>query len=120
VTAAASGSSVGSPPVHVLEPVEGLRLEDPEEPQSMRVSLRDALLAGTDWREGFADDVCVGVWLWERWRPALEPVGMDREAFVDVVVGYRRELWLWLMGERGWDVVVSGLAGRVARRLPAS
>ena len=104
----------------VVEPVEGVRLEHPAEPAAMRDELRDALLAGVDWREGFSDEVCVGVWLWERWRPALEPAGMEREAFVDVVIGYRRELWLWLMGERGWDQVVAGLAGRVARRLPGA
>ncbi len=43
---------------------------------------------------------------------------MGREAFVDVIISYRREVWLWLMGERTWDQCVSGLAGRVARRLP--
>ena len=102
----------------VLQPVGGVRLELPEEPEGMRVALRDALLAGVDWREGFSDDVCIGVWLWDRWRAVLEPAGMDREAFVDVVVGYRRELWLWLMGERAWEPLVAGLAGRVARRLP--
>ena len=102
----------------VVEPVQGLRLDRPQEPVEMRDALRDALLAGADWRVGFTDDVCVGVWLWERWRPALEPVGMSREAFVDVIVSYRRELWLWLMGERMWDPFLSGLAGRVARRLP--
>jgi hypothetical protein len=102
----------------VVEPAEGLRLDHPEEPVEMRDALRDALLAGSDWREGFSDDICVGVWLWERWRPALEPVAMDREAFVDVIISYRRELWLWLMGERSWDQCVTGLAGRVARRLP--
>jgi hypothetical protein len=105
--------------MRVVEPAEGLRLDYPDEPVEMGTALRDALLAGADWREGFTDDICIGVWLWERWRSALEPVGMGREAFVDVVVGYRRELWLWLMGERGWDQVVTGLAGRVARRLPA-
>jgi hypothetical protein len=104
--------------VSVVEPAEGLRLDHPEEPVEMRDALRDALLAGTDWRDGFTDDVCVGVWLWERWRPALEPAGMAREDFVDVIISYRREVWLWLMGERQWDQVVSGLAGRVARRLP--
>jgi len=102
----------------VLEPAEGLRLAQLEEPRAMKEALRDALLAGADWREGFADDVCVGVWVWEAWRAALEPAGMDREAFVDAVVGYRRELWLWLAGERGWDPFVAGLAGRVARRIP--
>jgi hypothetical protein len=44
---------------------------------------------------------------------------MDRETFVDVVTAYGRELWLWLMGERQWDEFVTGLAGRVSRRLPA-
>ena len=104
--------------MRVVEPVPGLRLEAPEEPAEMRAALRDALLAGADWREGFSDDVCVGVWLWARWRPSLEPAGFGREAFIDVMVGYRRELWLWLMGERQWSEFVSGLAGRVARRLP--
>ena len=84
----------------------------------MRDALRDALLAGTDWRDGFSDDVCIGLWLWERWRPALEPVGLDREAFVDVIISYRRELWFWLIGERTWEQCIAGLAGRVARRLP--
>ncbi len=102
----------------VVEPAEGLRLDSPEEPVDMRDALRDALLAGADWRAGFSDDVCVGLWLWERWRPALEPVGMGREAFVDVIISYRREVWLWLMGERTCEQCLSGLAGRVARRLP--
>jgi hypothetical protein len=105
--------------VSVVEPAQGLRLDLPEEPGDMRVALRDAILGGSDWREGFADDICVGVWLWERWRPALEPAGMDREQFVDVIVGYRREVWLWLAGERMWEPFVTGMAGRVARRLPA-
>jgi hypothetical protein len=100
-------------------PADGLRLEHQPEPVEMGRGLRQALLEGADWREGFSHDICVGVWLWERWRPALEPVGMDREAFIDVVVGYGRELWLWVMGERQWDEFLSGLAGRVLRRLPA-
>jgi hypothetical protein len=58
-----------------------------------------------------------GAWLWERWRATLEPVGIAREAFIDVVAGYRRELWLWIVGDRGWEQMLSGLAGRVSRRL---
>jgi hypothetical protein len=102
-----------------LEPTEGVRLEHIDEPVEIQEGLRRALLDGADWREGFSSDICIGVVLWERWRPALEPEGMDREAFVDVVVGYGREVWLWLMGERQWDEFLSGLAGRVRRRLPA-
>ncbi|HEY4929463.1 MAG TPA: hypothetical protein VIH95_09970 [Acidimicrobiales bacterium] len=97
----------------------GSRLEFPEEPEELRVGLRDALLAGGDWRAGFSDDICIGVWLWSRWQPVLEPAGCTREDFVEIVVSTRRELWLWLLGDRRWEQYVTGLAGRVARRLPA-
>jgi hypothetical protein len=56
--------------------------------------------------------------LWERWGPALESAGMDRDRFAGVVAGYRRELWLWVMGERTWTQSAGGLLGRVRRRLP--
>jgi len=102
-----------------LQPAEGVHLEHIDEPLEIRLGLRQALLDGADWREGFSSDICIGVVLWERWRPSLEPAGMDREAFVDVVVGYGREIWLWLMGERQWDECLVGLAGRVRRRLPS-
>ena len=105
-------------PTPAAEEPGAVRLGHPDEPVDMRRSLCDALLGGVDWREGFSDDVCVALWLWEAWRPSLEPAGMSREAFVEVVMGYRRELWLWLMGERAWQALVSGLAGRVTRRLP--
>lgn len=93
-------------------------LELPPEPEGLRDGLRDALLGGGDWRAGFSDDICVGVWLWSRWQPALEPAGCTREEFVDIVVANRRELWLWLVGDRRWEQYVTGLAGRVLRRLP--
>ena len=103
----------------VVEPAEGLRLEQPDEPSTCASDCATPSW-GADWRDGFTDDICVGVWLWERWRPALEPAGMDREPFVDVIIGYRRELWLWLAGERLWEQFIVGLAGRVARRLPSA
>ena len=56
--------------------------------------------------------------LWERWGPALERAGMDRDRFGGIVAGYRRELWLWVMGERTWAQSAGGLLGRVQRRLP--
>ena len=118
----AGGSEVsgveGERELHVLELGSRVRLDLPEEPAELRVGLRDGLLNGGDWREGFSDDVCIGVWLWERWRAALEPAGCPRESFIDVVIGYRREIWLWLAGERTWEQCVAGLAGRVGRRLP--
>jgi hypothetical protein len=57
--------------------------------------------------------------LWERWGPALEAAGMERDRFERVVAGYRRELWLWVMGERTWAQSAGGLLGRVRRRLPS-
>ena len=90
----------------------------PRSPRTCGFPLRDALLAGEDWRAGFSDDLCVGVWLWSRWQPALEPAGCTREDFVEIVVSTHRELWLWLLGDRRWEQYVSGLAGRVLRRLP--
>ena len=56
--------------------------------------------------------------LWERWGPALERAGMDRDRFAGIVAGYRRELWLWVMGERTWAQSAAGLLGRIRRRLP--
>ena len=94
-------------------------LELPEEPGALRIGLRDALLAGADWRDGFPEEICIGGWLWSRWQPVLEPAGCSREAFVQIVESTRRELWLWLLEDRRWEQYVSGLAGRVVRRLPA-
>ena len=55
--------------------------------------------------------------LWEGWGHALAERGMDREAFGRVVAGYGNEVRLWVVGERPWEHCLSGLAGRVARRL---
>ncbi len=94
-------------------------LEVPAEPEELRTALRDAILAGGDWRAGFSDDLCIGSWLWDRWESRLEPAGCTREAFVEIVIATRRELWLWLLGDRRWEQYAGGLAGRVIRRLPA-
>lgn len=104
----------------VVEVDGGPRLELPEEPLDVKASLRDSLLEGHDWREGFDDDICVAIWLWKLWQPALEPYGVSREDFFDHVTAHRRELWLWLIGDRQWLQFVTGLAGRVVRRLPSS
>jgi hypothetical protein len=98
--------------------VHGPMLEFPAEPDDLRIRLRAALLDGGDWRAGFSDDICIGVWLWSRWQPVLEPGGCSREEFVDIVIANRRELWLWLLGDRRWEQYVTGLAGRVIRRMP--
>jgi hypothetical protein len=90
----------------------------PEEPAALRQRTRT--LIEQDPERGAAV-VDAGSWiadpLWERWGPALQPAGMDRDRFDGIVAGYQRELWLWVMGERTWPQCVSGLLGRVQRRL---
>ena len=103
----------------VFEVDGGPRLDLPDEPQDLKERLRRALLDGADWRAGLSDDICIGVWLWSAWRPVLEPAGCTREAFIDQVVAYRREVWLWLLGDRQWASLLTGLAGRLVRRMPA-
>ncbi len=47
----------------------------------------------------------------------LASVGVDRTSFGVIAAAYRRELWLWLAGERTWQQCCSGLLGRLERRL---
>jgi hypothetical protein len=112
----AAGSELSSAPM--LEVGQEVKLELPAEPVELRDALYEGLLNGGEWREGFSDEVCIGVWLWNRWRAALEPAGLSRERFIQIITDYRREVWLWLSGERTWEQSISGLAGRVGRRLP--
>jgi hypothetical protein len=44
---------------------------------------------------------------------------MDKARFLEIARSYSAELRLWVVGERPWIHCVSGLAGRVRRRLPA-
>jgi hypothetical protein len=91
----------------------------PEEPVELR--RRTRALVEQDPERGSAV-VDAGAFLadplWQRWGPALEAAGMSRDRFDQVVAGYRRELWLWVMGERTWAQSAGGLLGRVRRRLP--
>jgi hypothetical protein len=92
----------------------------PEEPVELR--RRTRALVEQDPARGAAL-VDTGAWiadpLWVAWEAALEGGGMDRDRFGEIVAGYRRELWLWVMGERTWAQAGGGLLGRVQRRLPA-
>ncbi|HUC36735.1 MAG TPA: hypothetical protein VMR97_06395 [Acidimicrobiales bacterium] len=103
----------------MLEPAEGLLLEIPEEPEELRVHLRAKALEDADSGEA-SYEVCFGAWIWERWRAALEAKGLSREALMEIVAAYRRELWFWLLAERRWEPLLEGLAGRVSRRLPGT
>jgi hypothetical protein len=99
-------------------PETGPSLEIPAEPVELRAGLRRSVLDGGEGQHGWGNGLAVGDGLWTHWGPALEAAGMDRRSFDEVVVGYRRELWFWLLGERTWESAVSGLAGRLRRRLP--
>lgn len=55
--------------------------------------------------------------VWAAWCGRL--AGVDEAWLAAVTAGHRRELWLWLVGERTWEQALTSLAGRVGRRLPA-
>jgi hypothetical protein len=90
----------------------------PEEPTAIGAALLRLVHAGQGWPDGGDEDAGLADALWASWSEDLAPAGMDREAFGRVVVGYRRELWLWILGDRSWTQAATGLAGRVLRRLP--
>jgi hypothetical protein len=95
-------------------------LSVPEEPVELR--RRTRALVEQDPARGAAlvdDGAFLADPLWQRWGPALEAAGLSRDRFGEIVAGYRRELWLWVMGERTWAQSAGGLLGRVKRRLPA-
>ena len=93
----------------------------PEEPRALRSMARTlldqapetglSLILGGEW---IADP------LWECWRDLLQEHGMDRERFRQIVADNGNELRLWVVGERPWQQYISGLAGRVTRRLSPS
>ena len=115
----ARASSLAEPEVasaRAAPELEAAQLEVPPEPVELHRELRTGLLAGQPFRP--TAGAAVSELLWHRWGPGLQAAGMDRLAFGAVVDGHRRELWLWVVGDRRWEPVVVGLAGRVLRRLP--
>jgi hypothetical protein len=88
----------------------------PDEPTGRAAAWLEAVLEGEDLaavlgaKDGFA------AWLWARWS-TLAAAGLARAEFEQIVEGYRREIWLWLAGERIWTQCCAGLAGRVSRRV---
>src|SRR5215213_1828556 len=93
----------------------------PEEPRALRSMARTLLDQAP---ETGLPLVIQGEWLadplWEYWGDLLRERGMDRDQFGHIVAGYGNELRLWVVGERPWQQYISGLAGRVERRLPPS
>ncbi len=91
-------------------------LHVPDEPAARAEGWLAAALGGRELEDVLTDDEGVVPWLWARWR-FLASTGLDEDAFRLVVLGYRREVWLWLAGERTWAQCCSGLIGRISRRI---
>ena len=78
-----------------------------------------AVLDGRDLEAVLTDVDGFVAWLWTRWR-YLASAGLDEDELRLIVLGYRREVWLWLAGERMWAQCCSGLIGRITRRIADS
>jgi len=92
------------------------QLHLPDEPRERVEAWRAAIRTGRGFDDILSGEDGVTAWLWSRWR-SLAAAGFDEESLGSVVLGYRRELWLWLVGERTWAQCCSGLIGRVNRRV---
>ena len=93
-------------------------LHVPEEPTVRAEGWLSAVLEGRPLDEVLTGEDGVAEWLWSRWR-SLGAAGLAERELGQIVLGYRREVWLWLVGERTWAHCCSGLVGRVTRRLGA-
>jgi hypothetical protein len=90
-------------------------LHVPEEPTVRAEHWLSAIVDGAALDDVLAGDEGLVDWLWSRWR-ILGSAGMTRDDLALVIAGYRREIWLWLAGERTWAQCCSGLIGRITRR----
>ena len=91
-------------------------LHVPDEPTARADGWLAAVLDGSDLERVLGDENDgVTAWLWSRWR-SLASAGLNEDDLRVIVLGYRREIWLWLAGERTWAQCCSGLIGRIDRR----
>ncbi len=88
----------------------------PDEPTARAEGWLAAVLDGQQLERVLTDDDGVVPWLWTRWR-TLSAAGVSEEDLGQIVLGYRREIWLWLAGQRTWSQCCSGLIGRITRRI---
>jgi hypothetical protein len=93
--------SVPPEPVELLEELRTVALADPGAVAGYAPARVAAVLAG----EGPAELTCLGI------RP---------DALRVAAHSYRREIWLWVMGERRWGPTAESILGRAARRTPAA
>jgi hypothetical protein len=88
----------------------------PDEPVAHAARWQAAVLDGQALDDVLTEDDGVIPWLWTRWR-SVASAGVSEGDFEQFVLAYRREIWLWLMGERTWAQCCSGLIGRITRRV---
>ncbi len=88
----------------------------PDEPTARAQEWLTQVLEGQKLADVLRADGGFVEWLWSRWS-ALRRAGVTRADFEEIVLGYRREIWLWLAGERIWAQSCAGLIGRVSRRI---
>ena len=93
-----------------------LALHLPDEPVHEATLWQDRVAAGEPFDSVLIGEGSIAAWLELRWR-ALRGVGIDSDAFAAIVGAMRRELWLWLRGERTWESVIGALLGRLERRI---
>jgi hypothetical protein len=94
-------------------------LHVPDEPTERAERWLAAVLDGRELEAVLTDADGFAPWLWTRWR-YLASAGLDEDELRMIVLGYRREIWLWLAGERVWAQCCSGLIGRITRRIADS
>jgi hypothetical protein len=97
-----------------VAPAPALHL--PDEPTARADAWLDAIAQGGALERVLAADDGLIEWLWSRWS-FLAYSGLSHEEFAGIALDYRRELWLWLAGERTWSQACSGLVGRIGRRV---
>jgi hypothetical protein len=107
-------------PMATIRPDEtvGIAAAEPAarpDPAALRSELRN--LVATDPAAARELPARIASALWEGWRRDLESAGIGPAALSAAARGFRRELWLWVMGERTWAQTASALAGRAERRV---
>jgi hypothetical protein len=93
-------------------------LHVPDEPAARAEAWLAAVLDGQNLVDVLSAEDGVAAWLWSRWR-SLSGIGVNEVDVRAMVLDYRREIWLWLAGERTWAQCCSGLIGRISRRVAA-
>jgi hypothetical protein len=105
----------------------GRALRELGEPVALRLKLRG--IAAVDAPDAQREAVrLLSAYLWRHWRPLLAEhgvlVGPTRGSSVASPRGLRallggdvREVWLWVMGDRPFPLLLDGITGRFLRRL---